>query len=394
YTGKGVKIGVIDTGIDLLHPDLVTNYAGGYDVVDFDDEPAETTGEPPLATAHGTHVSGIIAANGALKGIAPEASLYAYRALGPGGIGTSAQVIAALEEAVKDGMDIVNLSLGNMVNAPDYPTSKAVDEAAKLGTIVVVANGNAGPATWTVGAPATAEGAIAVGAYEHARPAPFLHHPLTRKKLALHLLPFSSPWLRQGDIEVVLVEQEKSEDTVADFLPWEKKDPLSLFHTHDQEVRLRPIIGSAEKSAAIRMSLEKEHEEPPSCESDKNRLPEEMRDWKNYRKKVAYIEIKSPTFLQDVESALLGGASALIINPHGSEDDSWVNLLESLAITIPVARLSQEDGAWLKENMKTKTILFRNEEEEEKETVALFSSRGPVTGSWAIKPDLLAPGVN
>src|SRR5699024_994044 len=86
--------------------------------------------------------------------------------------------------------------------------------------------------------------------------------------------------------------------------------------------------------------------------------------------------------------------SALIINPHGSEDDSWVNLLESLAITIPVARLSQEDGAWLKENMKTKTILFRNEEEEEKETVALFSSRGPVTGSWAIKPDLLAPGVN
>src|SRR5690625_5162150 len=90
YTGKGVKVGVIDTGIDYNHPDLAINYAGGFDLVDLDKDPMETTKEEEggVPTMHGTHVSGIIAANGKIKGVAPDASIYAYRALGPGGSGS------------------------------------------------------------------------------------------------------------------------------------------------------------------------------------------------------------------------------------------------------------------------------------------------------------------
>src|SRR5690606_34086004 len=127
YTGKGVKVAVIDTGIDYEHPDLKTNYQSGYDLVDLDDDPMETLPGEGIPTSHGTHVAGIIAADGDLKGVAPDAEIYAYRALGPGGVGTSIQVIAALEQAVEDGVDVINLSLGNSVNGPDYPTSTAVN---------------------------------------------------------------------------------------------------------------------------------------------------------------------------------------------------------------------------------------------------------------------------
>src|SRR5690625_4003952 len=138
FTGKGIKIAVIDTGIDYHHPDLEQNYEGGYDVVDLDEDPMETLVSQGIPTEHGTHVAGIIAANGEIKGVAPDAEIYAYRALGPGGSGSSIQVIAAMEKALEDGVDIMNLSLGNIVNGPDYPTSAAVNRAVELGMIVVI----------------------------------------------------------------------------------------------------------------------------------------------------------------------------------------------------------------------------------------------------------------
>ena len=168
FTGRGVKVGVIDTGVDYTHPDLKKNYKGGYDVVDQDRDPMETRGNPKEATIHGTHVSGIIAADGRTKGVAPDAELYVYRALGPGGTGTTDQVIAAIEQAVKDGMDIINLSLGDTVNGPDLPTSVALDEAVKKGVVSVVANGNDGPEAWTIGSPGTSSRAISVGASSEA----------------------------------------------------------------------------------------------------------------------------------------------------------------------------------------------------------------------------------
>lgn len=192
YTGKGVKVGVIDTGVDYTHPDLRKNYIGGFDTVDFDNDPMETKGEG--ATAHGSHVAGVIAADGKMKGIAPDARIYAYRALGPGGVGSSVQVIAALEEAVKEGMDVINLSLGNDVNGPDWPTTHAVNKAVELGTVVVVAAGNSGPDAWTVGSPATSSEAITVGASALSMKIPVLKVPGVRAKVPLQLFAGSKQW--------------------------------------------------------------------------------------------------------------------------------------------------------------------------------------------------------
>ena len=194
YTGKGVKIGVIDTGIDYTHPDLEKNYAGGYDLVDLDDDPMETTVDEGKPTFHGSHVAGIIAANGELQGVAPDAALYAYRALGPGGTGTSIQVIAAMEEALKDGVDIMNLSLGNAINGPDFPTSIAVNRAMELGVLVVIAAGNSGPDNWTVGAPATATKALSVGAAAHTSKLPYLVEPKTGKHTPIQPIQGSPVW--------------------------------------------------------------------------------------------------------------------------------------------------------------------------------------------------------
>jgi len=194
FTGKGIKVGVVDTGIDYTHPDLAKNFKGGYDAVDLDKDPMETLPEQGIPTLHGSHVAGIIAANGNLQGVAPDAELYGYRALGPGGSGTSVQVIAAMEEAVKDGVDIMNLSLGNTVNGPDYPTSLAVNRAEELGVLVVVANGNDGPNNWTVGSPATATHALGVGASSHSQKVPVLEETLFKRKFPVTLLAGSVPW--------------------------------------------------------------------------------------------------------------------------------------------------------------------------------------------------------
>ncbi|MRG86202.1 S8 family serine peptidase [Salinibacillus xinjiangensis] len=194
YTGKGVKVGVIDTGIDYEHPDLANVYQGGYDLVDFDDDPMETLPEQGAATLHGTHVAGIIAANGEMKGVAPNAEIHSYRALGPGGVGSSVGIIAAIERAVEDGMDIINLSLGSTVNSPDWPTSVAVNKAIDMGVAVVIANGNEGPGKWTVSSPATSVKALSVGASITELNIPYVSVPLEDKKIPLAMMQGSPAW--------------------------------------------------------------------------------------------------------------------------------------------------------------------------------------------------------
>ncbi|ATU28559.1 S8 family peptidase [Bacillus velezensis] len=168
YTGKGVKVAIIDTGVEYKHPDLKKNFGQykGYDFVDNDYDPEETpSGDPRGAsTDHGTHVAGTVAANGTIKGVAPDATLLAYRVLGPGGSGTTENVIAGIERAVQDGADVMNLSLGNSVNNPDWATSTALDWAMSEGVTAVTSNGNSGPNNWTVGSPGTSREAISVGA--------------------------------------------------------------------------------------------------------------------------------------------------------------------------------------------------------------------------------------
>jgi len=169
-TGAGVRIAVIDTGVDYGHQDLGSclglgcKVLGGYDFVNGDADPMDDHG-------HGTHVAGIAAANGVVKGVAPDAEILAYKVLGADGWGSSSDIIAALEAALDpdgnpatdDGADVVNLSLGGWGD-PDDPLSQAVDNGVSAGVVVAAAAGNSGPSPRSVGSPGTARKAITVGA--------------------------------------------------------------------------------------------------------------------------------------------------------------------------------------------------------------------------------------
>jgi subtilisin len=138
--GAGVTIGVIDTGIDCSHPDLVGVCAGGWDFVNNDSDPNDDFG-------HGTAVAGILAAqmNGfGVVGVAPGAKLYAYKVLGADGTGDYSNLIAALQMAsMVDHVDIVNMSLGGPTAS--QALADAVAAAYAQGTILVAASGNVDP---------------------------------------------------------------------------------------------------------------------------------------------------------------------------------------------------------------------------------------------------------
>lgn len=321
YSGKGVKVAVIDTGIDYTHPDLQGNYIQGFDVFDFDDDPMETLPEEGIPTNHGTHVSGIIAANGKLKGIAPNAEIYAYRALGPGGYGSTIHILAALEKAVLDDVDIINLSLGNQVNGPDYPTSAAVNQAAELGIPVVIANGNSGPGSWTVGAPATAAHALSIGAATEVTEIPFLYDSLEDKQIELLTMQGASEWNLKKDYPVIAVEEANE----------------------------------------------------------------------SLQGKIALYQRGDRTFQElAIEAQEQGAVAVLIAN---NEEGPLHGMIENQdpSIDIPVAGITQAAGDWLhnKHGKYIDTIY-----EKRTTTIADFSSRGPVTVNWQIKPDILAPGTN
>ncbi|WP_161408864.1 S8 family serine peptidase [Paenibacillus silvestris] len=179
-TGSGVKVGVIDTGGDYVHPDLkdaINRDYKGYDAFNQDNDPYEDfPTDRTEGSSHGTHVSGTILGRFAnktselvQKGVAYNAELYLYKVLGgEHGSGTSAQIIAGIEKAVEDGMDVINLSLGTgAYKDPNSPDSIAVNNAALAGVVAVIANGNDGqngPYYYSMGSPASAQLAISVAA--------------------------------------------------------------------------------------------------------------------------------------------------------------------------------------------------------------------------------------
>ncbi len=160
-TGKGVKVGIVDTGIDANHPDLAGRVAGS----------ADFTGEGPRdAHGHGTHVAGIVAGGGAAsggryRGVAPGAALYAAKVLGADGGGMTSTVIAGLEWAVEQQVQVINLSLGAAGSSDGSDAlSVACDNIMAKGTVVCVAAGNEGPGDYTIGSPGAAQQVITVGA--------------------------------------------------------------------------------------------------------------------------------------------------------------------------------------------------------------------------------------
>lgn len=143
--GTGIKIAVLDTGIDYNHPDLAGNYKGGYDFVNNDPDPWDDNCLSLYKTCHGTHVSGIIAAehNGiGVVGVAPGASIYAVKVLDGGGFGTASTVLSGIEWAKNNGMNIISMSLESTEN--NTAVLDAVNAAYNSGILLVAAGGNTG----------------------------------------------------------------------------------------------------------------------------------------------------------------------------------------------------------------------------------------------------------
>ncbi|QED48062.1 S8 family serine peptidase [Cytobacillus dafuensis] len=355
-TGKGVKVGVIDSGVDYNHPDLKDAFKGGYDFVDNDNDPMETTYEDwkksvdpefnngiSYYTEHGTHVSGIIVGQAkndsevSVKGVAPDADLYAYRVLGPYGSGTSEAVMAGIDRAVADGMDVINISLGAGINDPYFPTSTAVNYAVLSDVTAVVAAGNSGLNSYTLGSPGTAALALTVGASDVS-----ISH--SSMKGAIGTLS-----------ELELRNMAKS-----------FTDNLSTLEGKSLDIVDVGLGGNANYTG------------------------------KDVNGKIAFVARGTYAFTDKVKFAKQHGAAAVLMynNAPGhiptylGEDQNY----------IPTFSLTQEDGLNVKEQLTAgnKSFTFSNltETKTQGDTLADFSSRGPAKRTYDIKPEVTAPGVS
>ncbi|NBD22945.1 S8 family serine peptidase [Paenibacillus glycinis] len=391
YTGKGMKVAVLDTGVDYMHPDL--NIAGGYDSFYQDEDPYE---EPPLTpsedvlgigfegTQHGTHVSGTIAgrarntaASQVQKGVAYDADLYVYKVLGraSNGLvsGSSATIIDGLERAVQAGVDVINMSLGSDENkSPNSPDSIAVNNAVLAGVTVVVANGNAateGPYYYSMGTPSAAQLAFSVGAATS---------------------PSAMP-----------IYSARASHQISGGAPSEAK-PLKLAQWKTGEENFEAMFGN-DPIEAVYVGLGKDS------------------DYKNVNVtgKIAFVSRGDITFVDKVAFAKKHGALAVVmfngnskvVNgvtvPDLTEDQAGRNGLIGLdsgpgADNIPTFDMAGVEGRAIARELTAaagKTLSFTIEAfdklENKGDNMADFSSRGPNSdGNYSIKPDLVAPGVN
>ncbi|MEU8083568.1 S8 family serine peptidase [Micromonospora sp. NPDC049101] len=165
-TGRGVRVAVLDSGVDTTHPDLVNrvvasrSFIPGQDVID--------------RNGHGTHTASTVAGTGAAsggkeRGVAPDADLVVGKVLDQNGSGSISGIIAGMEWATRtERAKVVNMSLGvSAWHTQDDPLSQSVNQlTAETGALFVVAAGNSGPDPYTLGAPATADAALTIGAVD------------------------------------------------------------------------------------------------------------------------------------------------------------------------------------------------------------------------------------
>ncbi|WP_342427780.1 S8 family serine peptidase [Paenibacillus sp. FSL L8-0158] len=400
--GEGIKVGVIDTGIDYEHPDLKEAYKGGYDSFEQDNDPYE---EPFLekendpfgtgfsGTTHGTHVSGTIAGKAAnkssdivQKGIAYKSDLYVYKVLGRNtktgrSSGSSAQVIDGIERAVKDGMNVINLSLGSdSEKDPNSPDSIAINNAVLSGVVAVIANGNAaqqGPYFYSMGSPATSQLAISVGA------ATSPSHSYSNKA-SVNLVTY-------GNDEKPLTV---TSDTYYNFnmMAWQ------TFHED-----FSSILGT-EPLELVYVNLG---------------YPDDFTS-KDVKDKVVIVSRGVLGFVDKIANAQQNGAKAIIIfnGQAKSGDSTQANLSEAIpgydgyinsnqgdnVDYIPTFDMTGKEGRALarqiieSQNHKQKFFIAFGEEYRRTDnpgnTMADFSSRGPNGDELlSIKPDVSAPGV-
>ena len=195
FTGEGVKVAVMDTGIDIDHPAFggsgtpltgtgtfpTARVTDGYDFVGdaFNADPTSPSYNPTATPdenpddcgGHGSHVAGIVGANDAsngMKGVAPGVTFGAYRVFGCEGSTTSEIMVAAMERALADGMDVLNMSIGSAFQWPQYPTAVASDRLVNKGMVVVASIGNSGTSgLYAAGAPGLGSKVIGTASFDN-----------------------------------------------------------------------------------------------------------------------------------------------------------------------------------------------------------------------------------
>ncbi|MGX6441825.1 S8 family serine peptidase [Neobacillus sp. K501] len=354
--GQGIKVGVLDTGIDYNHPDLKDVYKGGYDFVENDSDPMETTREQWLAsgqpetingssyyTEHGTHVAGTIASNPkndvefAMTGVAPKVDLYAYRVLGEYGSGNDSSVIAGIERSVEDGMDVINLSLGNNNNHSLDATSVAINNAALRGVIPVIAGGNAGPNPGTLGSPGASPLAITVGASD---------------------VPTDIPTVKTSLADITVQNTLMGHGLGKDYLQ---------------------LMDNEYEVIEVGIGTEEDYTD------------------KNVNGKVALISRGTISFDEKIRRAYEKGAVAVLI--YNDTDGEIPIFLGENHGYVPTFKMVHADGVKLSEKLKadpTAKLKFTDIQSNMTtgDVLADFSSRGPVSNNFDIKPDVVAPGVS
>ena len=178
-TGAGVKVAVMDTGIDYNHPDLGGCFGAGcrvftgydfvgdaYDAVSNPNPVPDN--DPDDCAGHGTHVAGIIGANGGVVGVAPGVRFGAYRVFGCAGSTSDDIMIAAMERLLADGMQVLNMSIGSAFDWPQAPTAMASTRLVNKGVVVVASFGNSGAnGLYSGGAPGLGEKVIGVASFDN-----------------------------------------------------------------------------------------------------------------------------------------------------------------------------------------------------------------------------------
>ncbi|MBM2818798.1 MAG: Peptidase subtilisin kexin sedolisin [Nitrosarchaeum sp.] len=331
--GNGIKVAIIDTGIDFNHPDLYGwgpdgKVVGGYNFIQ--------EGKPPLDTnGHGTQVAGVIAADGQLVGVSPKAKILAYKVSENGEAVSSDLIIKAIDKAIEDGADIINISLG--VNQTNEKIDDAVNKALEKEIFVVTAAGNDGPTPRTIGSPGRDFGSITVGA--------------TYNNLTSSLVATLEVNEKQYTVIPMVGSSKLNEPVIAEIIfgGFGKEEDL-------KKINVTNSILLVERGSDVKGEL-------------------------------LYFSTKE-------KNAANAGAKALIV--YNNESGIFLGELihefvkSDYKPQIPVVSIDRKDGLEIKELLKDENKaslhLFYNPD-----FIAHFSSRGPVSPFY-IKPDIVAPG--
>lgn len=386
-TGKGIKVGVIDTGIDYTHamfkgagtedafkaidPSVPnesfpnSKVVGGIDLVgteynaaspEFSKHIPKPDMNPIDEAGHGTHVAGTVAGIGdgvnTYNGMAPEADLHAIKVFGADGSTSDSVVIAALEYSADpnadgktdDQLDIVNLSLGSSYGNPHILYAEAIKNLVNGGTVVVASAGNSGHQNYIVGSPGTSDAALSVAA---------------SVDNGDHLWRFNASRFN-FDAEILLVEAIEAATS---------KKIAEAGNVSGKVV----YIGTA----AAELTEEQKAE---------------------LKGNIALIDRGVVSFNDKIKRAVEAGAIGAVV--ANNKEGSPIVMGTTDKFDVPAIMITLGDGNKVKANMKVTNVTFdfktntKIEKPELIDTLTDFTSKGPRSIDGFIKPEISAPGEN